>query len=157
MQNMIIYQNNLISKERKTNLQQLLKTKELSGNTMYSWAHLQYKQHLGDRGGNTGPRSRQGVLQLYAQDYGVPEFKQGQLSDRGLLTLQDTREVETTISIGEKKRIHWKRFWQKIKKKENLNKQILSEFVHLDWVKDGLQHGENITEEEVPGLCQRVE
>lgn len=30
-------------------------------------------------------------------------------------------------------------------------------FVYLNWMEDGLQHGENITEEEVPGLSQRVE
>lgn len=28
--------------------------------------------------------------------------------------------------------------------------------LYLNWMEDGLQHGENITEEEVPGLRQRV-
>lgn len=28
--------------------------------------------------------------------------------------------------------------------------------MYLNWMEDGLQHGENITEEEVPGLGQRV-
>lgn len=29
--------------------------------------------------------------------------------------------------------------------------------MYLNWMEDGLQHGENIAEEEVPGLCQGVE
>lgn len=29
--------------------------------------------------------------------------------------------------------------------------------LYLNWMEDGLQHGENIAEEEVPGLSQRVE
>lgn len=29
--------------------------------------------------------------------------------------------------------------------------------VYLNGMEDGLQHRENITEKEVPGLCQRVE
>ncbi|TNN70889.1 hypothetical protein EYF80_018874 [Liparis tanakae] len=37
------------------------------------------------------------------------------------------------------------------------NKQLtLKISVHLNRVEDGLQHRENITEEEVPGLCQGV-
>lgn len=40
------------------------------------------------------------------------------------------------------------------KKKNDLTSAML---VHLNWMEDGLQHGENIAEEEVPGLSQRVE
>lgn len=29
--------------------------------------------------------------------------------------------------------------------------------MYLNWVEDGLQHGEDITEKEVPRLCQRIQ
>lgn len=37
------------------------------------------------------------------------------------------------------------------------NHLTLKVVVYLNWMEDGLQHRENITEKEVPGLCQRVE
>lgn len=40
------------------------------------------------------------------------------------------------------------------KSKNNLTLKVV---VYLNWMEDGLQHRENITEKEVPGLCQRVE